>query len=677
VRNHEERNEPGIGGPTGTPEARYDAAAQRPDARHVASRLIRGGGSLLDWPPPGLRRLHGALSRANRYMLGGAIALGLPFVLLAAFGRDSGARGILASPVVTVSMAVVGLALFLDATFRLLVALRHAGKSARAGHGWGTILEVMLDRRGDHGALITGMREYTTLPAPERSALRRRRIVAGVAVTIAATAPAWSTILLLPIFTRMGDGGARLFAVTVLGTMSLLIGGATALRLAERQRLRPIRARLGNDPAPETFTRLALAWRASFEQVRAGQPFGADAGGRGAVLAAGVLLCALALLGSVVAWWTTSMTSITEINASKIAAISGFDARQLAAARLSAFRAPIDPAVTPERAGEAAHALKSFRLPLRKFERAPRQIAGEWTWIDNPPEVLGDPRERWPIRAIRQARRGFTPAQRAVLDSMARSPLIPEYEILGRAAAADVQSASWQLPLADTVAIWQMPVRGHGPLFHAGLALVARSALALAAGRVTDAERDLRTVVGAGFALMEDRLLIEALIGRIHVELGRDAFLALYEATGRTAEANGILREVAEALRTSSVFAQLNQSMSLRALTDSARKVFLNPATPTSVRWEIGVYGLSMAPCTDLHQVLFGADSSHRAVFAAARRTMVKTQTDSIIFDLGVGQFERRPPPRVGSQGLHRRAARAVDFLLGGHRVESCVAAAE
>ena len=40
------------------------------------------------------------------------------------------------------------------------------------GYGWGTLMEVIADRRADTGSLIAGTREYAVLTVNERAVLR-------------------------------------------------------------------------------------------------------------------------------------------------------------------------------------------------------------------------------------------------------------------------------------------------------------------------------------------------------------------------------------------------------------------------------------------------------------------------------------------------------------------------
>src|SRR5262249_19165206 len=103
--------------------------------------------------------------------------------------------------------------------------------------------------------------------------------------------------------------------------------------------------------------------------------------------------------------------------------------------------------------------------------------------------------------------------------------------------------------------------------------------------------------------------------------------------------------------------------------------------TVNGLRWEIALLALPYVPCSDLHQILFGPDSAYLAAYADARKTLVRSSLDSMLFAVGERALEHplslpSTDERPTGYGFTRALARIADAALGGHRVEACASLA-
>ena len=107
--------------------------ADRPSAADIAKRLTHGASVLLEWPPPGLERLQGALAPTTRMIGMGSLALGLPLIAMSVFERGSRWRELLPPVPMLASIAAVGTLLLLVGVARLFRLARNAVRATRSG----------------------------------------------------------------------------------------------------------------------------------------------------------------------------------------------------------------------------------------------------------------------------------------------------------------------------------------------------------------------------------------------------------------------------------------------------------------------------------------------------------------------------------------------------------------
>ncbi|MEX2152308.1 MAG: serine/threonine-protein kinase [Gemmatimonadaceae bacterium] len=656
---------------------------KRPSASEVEGRLTHGASVLLEWPPPGLEQLRATLRTSLSILSLGALAAGIPIVLVSVFDRESVVRQSLPPTLFLLAVTGVALITFCAGLAGLGRFFRDARKAVASGYGWGTVAEVAADVRGDTGLLIAGGREYAELPPATRSAMRRNRMVAGVLRVIAGLAPILGYFVGVAAAARSPNGPTIVLWSSILLSLTLL-AAARAIAWQEDRTMREARQRLRTASAASTrslaLDQLAQAWTTAFEQVSSGQPLGAGTRRHGRIVrgAAVGFLSLAAITGIGIYFLMTFTTLIAVAGESNVPRFSNTTSKIKRIQRLSTLRLRADSSISPLRAGQALHAItrNGTSGPLGPWEKAPAITFDQPSVPVVPPDpfatALGG---GWMREAFLQAPRGLTLAQRRFLRAQAENAALPEFRILARAPAVDMIGAS-VIARPDSSPPWfQFPIPKFSPLRNAATANVALAALDFGEGRADDAERRLREVISVGFLLIEDgHFLIENLIGAAMISNVRTPLNALYQATGRTREARFVSAESDPAPPT--VDAEPARRPRLSEIDREVRRIVLDTMEIPGLRWELLLNAFSWQPCTDLHQVVFGADSLHRVTLAEARRRLVRTSSDSILFAM----VERASSHPATSQGARGRAirvsqsiARAASAVTGNRLMVSCL----
>lgn len=650
----------------------------RPSAEDVARRLQHGASILLEWPPPGLEELQGAIGRPLAAMLPGAFALAIPLTIAATVERGNilrpGMPGLLAFP----SVAAIGGIAVAIASVDMLRIFRVAVRAARAGYGWGIIGEVLADTEKDTGALISGEREYAALTSEQRTILRRGRVQRVGLKLLASIWAVGGFFVALPFAVRIGGSG--FLALWTLGVPLAMLVAARGLLRREIKLLRPIRSRIRSHRAPlDRLSHLADTWRDSFDRLLAGVGLGHGTIGRvkrrvvGTVAVAGVVA-----LGTIAAYAMVMTSVVGEMSMSSQPNYANIQDRATQIARLRDLRAPVDRSITPLRAG---YALQSLSNAGRTRELGPLETPTKYPLGQ---DIVYDANIRIPFggdwldgRAVRQAATHLSAEQRARLEKLAAQPGGPEFSMLAHAGSIDWITASMVQPFPAGTTPWAIPILRFGPVRAEGNAHIARAILALADHKPAEAERLLRENIGVGFALTESQVLIDNLIGMNVIRAARSQLVALYEVTGRVAEArlisaerdpaqNGMIREADLAtmdpyVRESYVQSMIREDSRLRG-----------------VRWGLAETYVPYQPCGDLRQVLFGPDPAYFARLAEARKALVRTPGEDQFMQLAEHALETpMSSESVGNPSVGHRAimgfAKAVDALTGSRRMQSCV----
>jgi hypothetical protein len=222
---------------------------------------------------------------------------------------------------------------------------------------------------------------------------------------------------------------------------------------------------------------------------------------------------------------------------------------------------------------------------------------------------------------------------------------------------------------------YEFPIPKFSPLRNTANANVALAALDLGEGRAEDGERRLREVISVGFLLIEDgHFLIENLIGAAMIGSARTSLSALYQATGRTRDARFVSAESDPA--PPAVDAERTRRVPLAEIDREIRRIVLDTTEIPGLRWELLLNGFAWQPCTDMHQVIFGADSLHRATLIEARQRLVRTASDSMLFAM-VARASDHPVSAQGARGRAIRTsqsfARGVSWLTGNRQLVACL----
>jgi hypothetical protein len=443
--------------------------------------------------------------------------------------------------------------------------------------------------------------------------------------------------------------------------------------------LRGIRSRIKSHRTPlDRLSHLADTWRDSFDRLVGGTGRGHGTMGRvrrrviAAVVAAGVTT-----VGAVGAYATVMASVLSEQGAAtSVPRYLNLQDRATAIERLRAYRSPIDPSITPLRAGYAMQSITDAGGYVPRPLEAPTK---------NPiAEIATPPVSQSPFggswlegKAMRQAAKGLTAEQRTYLQKLAAQPGAAEFSVLAHAREIDWIQASLVQPFPKGTTIWAIPVRRFSRIKSESYAQVARAVLALADRRPQEAERLLRENIGAGFALTEDPFLIDDLVGIVIVRIGRSELEALYEVTGRAAEARAISAELDPAQNSMVREADLStMDPSLRET--FVQKIIRDPGHLRGIRWEMATVYMANQPCGDLREVLFGPDAAYAANMREARQALVRTPGESQLMSLAENTLDTPTPPgarfapvSVGYR-ITMKFAKAVDLLSGSRRMQSC-----
>jgi hypothetical protein len=648
--------------------------SDRPVSLDVSRRLAHSTSMLLEWPPPGLESLHGALHRPATTLLVSGYIGAIPLTLLASTSAYSVVR--FGWPQVLL-YPLIGFAGFIG-TVTAIAWLERVGAQAtnamRAGYGWGTMLEVLCDERRDTGALITGEREYSLLTPERRRAFRTLRVVAQLMRLAAGAITVAGAFVVIPLAARL-SGGPDLLALTVLGLPVVLQLTSILIEGREIGALRKERGRLTQKGTTlDRLKDMAAAWRDGFRTLTGSG--GGPGGTRHSRLlytlrsVAGVALIA----GSALTVAALSMPVFPQIFGSvaafaETAAINDYaDAR-----RMIPYAVRPDPAVTPVQAGEALHmiSIAGGRTTTTRYEVIPAKKLPHIAYTPTSPEpgsqLTGGDIARG--SAMRLARHGLSKADRAYLRRVADVPGIHELETLARAAEVDYVSAVVRSPVPRDFRFDDLPGVDDPVVFRVSRGLMAQAILDFADGKNALAEQHVREVVSAGLHLSRNPHSWPALSGPPMVAMGRANYVELLTATGRGGEAVAMRSGVRDPRLTDWFMGDVSMDASARA---RYRLTLLRDSTtPPFLRWDVVRRRIAFEPCTDLRQMIFGADDSYRRTLNEARQILVHQPGDEILMRSIESSLDHPREP-IFSGGFDP-FARFMDRMTGSRRFSACL----
>lgn len=622
-------------------------AALRPTAVEVARRLGALPGAELEWPPPGLERIHGLGWRLTMRLIVSTVLLAFLFAAILLAGTLDLWPPRSLGGVALVAAIVFGISGVLAQCLRGIVMVARCRRLVGAGFGAITVAEVLADGRGDTGALIAGLGEFALLRPADRDRFRRGRLwgaaflPAGAALTVIATPM---------VVAAQAEGGVPAAVLLLIAVGPLLAGliAAAALGRRESRAVAPARTRLRRMGARDAaLPELARLSRAALGRVGRGQALTAGPQGRGTRWGLGGLVTAALVVAAII---VVSPLALIPALAAAGSGGSRFADPALLVDWTRAFRemaryrvAPL-PGITPREAGAALYALSvgggRDSAPSGYPENPiPQVFTADWrarsSAIDDVVRDHGSD-----LSLFELARRGFTARDRARLRAAAAHPGIADLQRVARAPAIDYIAARFKLPFPVSGSIWTLPLPQAADLDAVMRSDIARAALLTEAGKLRDAETALRETTTFGLILMEQGRTTAAVLSGIG--LARRVQLALadfYAATGRTTDANAIRRAV-ESVFTEAVAATRRTTGSDNAAIHRAAVIVADSTLVPGLRWG-ALAALQYRACLDPRELLTGPGHGPVDVLDQARRTLVRLPGDSALWNLVTDQLRR------------------------------------
>ena len=352
-------------------------------------------------------------------------------------------------------------------------------------------------------------------------------------------------------------------------------------------------------------------------------------------------------------------------------------ARIADAERWRPLMAPKNPAIAPLQAGRALHALQ---LPHKTTDFPEHVVAGrgEQPWKQHPLSAemfatLRSPGYDGPVasRVIEAAGRGFSRAELAYLRAVAVAPLWYEFDKLTSAPRVDLIGGQFVLPFKDNAFALSMPYRRFAETKALAYAGVSRAAYLVATGQPRQAEAALRSIVSFGFVLIDNGTsTLDALVGRLIADIGRDGLHQLYTLTGN-----------ADGLAQSTPYARMPKSAATsRTRIDMARwqgqllDDVRDPHMPRTLRYE-SLMQLSFTTCGSVREMLWGPSANVRGAFDRAGTMLARFPSERAYIDV-IQDVTNRTPPGMVSERMTSRlimgAATVAGTVLHNPRVVSC-----
>ena len=678
--------------------------AKDPAARPSAVDIVRRLGAadvVLEWPPPGLAPLQGALaSIARLFVAGGIITVGA-FIALFDSGSGLASMSVSSFLVLLIVAAAVGITVLGAGLWRLWRVATRMTAAIGLGYGWTTIAETLADGRHDTGVLIAGLREYSSLTAAERDRLRRRRVRAAIATLFAGISP----VLLIVVFMWIAPRGSAplwLAPLVAFGPLVALIAWSLDLRRREAMRVRPSRARIAQRRAPTDIAdSLVHAWQRTFDAARSGQSLATGAHGHTLVARGAAVGLAGATIGTVVCLIPLFYIGVVGaslwphmVNYGNVTAKSSV----VETARPLALRP--DPSITPFDAGRAMYLLEfpagahpdqgeGFVLrdavgppplyppeyPASLFTRTLRRPDGTLLDVRNG-QLKGAP---GPDGILAYAKSGFNPEERKWLEQLDASPRWRLWRQLARAQRADLIGARFIMPFADTLSLWSMPIPRLAALKAMAYASIDRAALYRSRGESARADSALRETISAGFRIADDgTTLIEQLMGMVIVGIGQGAIHDAATLDGRPDGKEWEARRSAVAAydtqSNDSLTPVASAELGARALRRRIMATVVSTHLPRGTRVS-NYWALAMTPCTNVQELVAGSDDDVRTTLKRGRAALARFPSESQVFDVFELQptvvYHPHPPTRTWR--VLMPMARLSGWLLRNPRIPGCV----
>jgi hypothetical protein len=358
---------------------------------------------------------------------------------------------------------------------------------------------------------------------------------------------------------------------------------------------------------------------------------------------------------------------------------SNTNARVALAEKVRPLMPTRDASITPTEAGLTVRDLQDFKTadasPIRPARSRPDR---PWERLAIPPRMFASARPatfNGPTseKIIPAVANGFSAEEFAVLKTIAEAPVWKDFDRVARAPAVDIVGGMYETPFAENVSAVTLPIMRFNGTKELAYANSSRAAYYLAIGQPERAEQALRSTVGFGFALIDNGTsAIDALIGRVIVEIGRKSFEQLDAARGITAS---IARDAAPPTTLSGLPSDV--AASDRTI-DGLRKRLVamseDPQRSRALRFS-ALERLALSSCSNVRDLLFAPRADVRDAFVRAKSELARFPSERAFVDLIEGAVIRYPGGPVrngGPQQLLVGASTIAGTVLNNPRMAAC-----
>jgi len=354
-------------------------------------------------------------------------------------------------------------------------------------------------------------------------------------------------------------------------------------------------------------------------------------------------------------------------------------AKTAEAERWRDFRAPIDASITPQAAGDALRRITTLSSSNHYVVRAVTTThARPWKSITLAPDLFPTKRTsqyRGAAALMLPANSpgGYSAGEMAYLRDVAEAPFWKDFDAVALASQVDIVGGLFETPFDPAAQLMAFPFMHLTDAKQTAYAGVARATYYLASGNPAEAERVLRTIVSFGFTFIDQGVTsLDAMIGRIVVDIGRDGLHQLYRQTGRGALADRVAPPPQAA---KAVARSRNAPIDLEAARARVLAVITDVRAPRPLRLEaleILSYG---GTCGSVRAMLTGPSVELRGALATARASMARYPSEEAFFDLIERTMYDGPQVSRDAGVVGRVASGTAEVLsavTGNARIATC-----
>ncbi|GMR13880.1 MAG: hypothetical protein BMS9Abin29_2105 [Gemmatimonadota bacterium] len=572
-------------------------------------------------------------------MLGSLVTV-LPLIWSLAMSQDFWSLGPLEEHwKLGITITLVGLAVLFAAFFLLFSLMRAAGRAADLGYGFLTIAEVTTDLSRDTGFLLQGKRLYSRFRRDQRGHLVMARLTGAILLLVSSLWLAVGFAVAVALAARGVIGPRDVWFFTAGPSVVFFVTGG-GLYLAQAIRVRMARASwLSEDGVAGWSVREdATRWSNGLDEARSMVALDAGKKHQGKLFRNAAVLTVLLFVIIAVPIVTISITGAVGPLLAEIAIPQFLSVQEMAGAiePLRRYRLEADPSISPVQAGLAFNNLAFVGLVPEegRLELAPTRPYPEH-WFPNPGSFPNIFQEDVARDLMIRTDGGFDSDELAALRQAAAHPGQRELEILARAGEADLVSTRWQVPFPDTLSMFTMPLPHFTEIRYAALANVSRAAVEVIDGDPAQAEETLYQLISAGFLLVDQGpTLIDNLMGVVIVGLGGDALEGLYEVRGRT-EALSTLKWARESAAAAAHASRLGVNEDdIHTVLKSIPSIVEDGSALRGLRWEYLATFNMLAPCINLHKMVFGPDETYDEWLLRSEAALVRFPGEAPLFEL-------------------------------------------